>query len=90
MLCPSLGSERDYRGWIEEAGFMISEFRDLTRNVERTWHLSAGLLERFKLSTLLPFVEPGSRRFLEAFDLMRQAYAGGAMAYGLFAARKPA
>jgi hypothetical protein len=43
---------------------------------------------RADVKTFLRLSDERTRRFVETFTVMRQAYAEGAMAYGMFAARK--
>jgi len=86
MLCPSLASRSEYERWMTEAGFGAIETKDLTRQVERTWEVCSGILSRVHIDRMLGWIDPASRRFLEAFPLMRRAYAENAMAYGLFVA----
>ena len=38
----------------------------------------------------MPFADAPTRRFVKSFPLMSEAYATGAMAFGLFVARKAA
>jgi tocopherol O-methyltransferase len=89
MLCPSLGTMSDYEGWMRDAGFSNVSGRDLTRQVEKTWDLTIELLGRLRISFIRDLLDRDSQRFLEAFSLIRRAYAEGIMAYGLFTARKP-
>lgn len=91
---PSMGSESDYRGLIEGAGFVDVAFEELSREVSRTWTLCAVRMAR-RLAR-----DPEARRFLLrgpenrvfAKTLLRiwTAYRLGTMRYGLFTARKPA
>lgn len=88
MLCPSLASMRDYTGWIEASGFDSIEAEDLTRRVEQTWRHCAALIERVEIKALLRLSDVRTCRFVEAFAAIHRAYAEGAMAYGMFTAKK--
>ena len=88
MLCPQLASMRDYTGWMRASGFTRIEAEDITRGVEETWSRCAALISRAEVKAALRLSDERTRHFIEAFPLIRQAYAEGAMAYGMFAARK--
>jgi tocopherol O-methyltransferase len=83
MLCPSLASMREYRGWMEEAGFGEIRIRDITRKVERTWDYCARVSRRREVQLLLRASDDQTRRFVGAFDLISRAYRDGAMRYGM-------
>lgn len=88
MLCPQLASMRDYQSWMRASGFARIEAENITRQVEKTWALCAALSNRAEVKGFLRAADKRTRRFVEAFSAIRQAYAAGAMAYGMFAARK--
>lgn len=88
MLCPSLGSERDHLGWLRAAGFTQIAFEDITRRVEHTWEHCDRIARRPEVRLLLRTADDRTRNFVAAFAAIRQAYAGGAMNYGMFAAAK--
>lgn len=88
MLCPQLASMLDYTGWMRESGFQGIEAEDITRHVKQTWTHCATLASHPKVKTLLRVSDERTRRFVETFQTIRQAYAEGAMAYGMFTARK--
>ena len=88
MLCPSLGSRSEHVRWMSDAGFEAIEAEDLTRRVEKTWELCEAILDEPQVQVLLPSVDEHTRDFLYSFGTMRRAYATGAMAYGMFTARK--
>lgn len=88
MLCPSLASLEDYSEWMRASGFEEIEARDITRNVARTWTRCATLLHRSEIKTLVRVSDERTRRFAAAFEAIDEAYTTGAMAYGLFTARK--
>ena len=89
MLSASLGSLSDYRTWMFEAGLTVMAADDITRKVERTWAYCTRIAERRAVKFLLRFTGAPTRSFVESFPLMQQAYAQGAMAFGLFVAKKP-
>ena len=88
MLSASLDSLSDYQEWMREAGFTIVTAEDITRYVERTWEQCTRMAERLPIKYLLRFTSASTRRFVQSFRLMKQAYAEGAMAFGLFVAKK--
>ena len=89
MLCPQLASRRDYTGWMRQSGFTHVEADEITRNVEETWTRCALIASRPEIKALLRVLGEPTRRFVGAFAAIRQAYAEGAMAYGMFTAVKP-
>jgi tocopherol O-methyltransferase len=89
MLCPSLASKRDYVRWMRASGFAHIEAEDLTRRVEPTWVYCTALARHPAVRALLRASDVRLQRFVATFEAMCRAYAEGAMAYGLFTARKP-
>jgi hypothetical protein len=89
MLTASLDSLSDYQKWTGEASFTMVAVEDITRYVERTWEQCTCIAERLPIKYLLRFTSASTRRFVQSFPLMKQAYAEGAMAFGLFVAKKP-
>jgi len=88
MLSASLDSLSDYQEWMREADFTMVAAEDITRYVERTWEQCTRMAERLPIKYLLRFTSASTRRFVQSFRLMKQAYAEGAMAFGLFVAKK--
>ena len=88
MLCPSLGSRRDYVSWMRASGLTHVEAEDLTRRVELTWVYCTALVRHPAVGALLWVGDVRLQRFVATFDAMRRAYAEGALAYGMFTARK--
>jgi tocopherol O-methyltransferase len=88
MLCASLDSLSDYQRWMRESGLVVATAEDVTRRVEPTWAHCSRIAERLAVRCFLRFTDASTRRFVKAFPLMRQAYAQGAMAFGLFVAKK--
>jgi tocopherol O-methyltransferase len=90
MICPSLGSMNDHLRWIRGAGFEGIAASDLTAHVKRTWDRCEAIARRPELKLFLKFANQSVRDFANAFPLMREAYATGAMRYGMFTAgRRP-
>jgi len=88
MLSASLDGLSDYKRWMQEAGLTVEVAEDITRYVERTWEQCTRMAERSPIKYLLRFTSASTRRFVRSFPLMKQAYAEGAMAFGLFVAKK--
>jgi tocopherol O-methyltransferase len=88
MLCPSLASQKEYASWMRGAGFDDITAEDITRRVERTWARCAAIVERPEMRALRWLMDEQTRAFIQSFTAIRRAYADGAMAYGIFTARK--
>jgi hypothetical protein len=88
MMSASLDGLSAYRGWMEEAGLAVKAAEDITRFVEPTWTHCARMVERPPVKWFVRFTSAATQSFVNSFPLMRQAYAEGAMAFGLFVARK--
>jgi tocopherol O-methyltransferase len=88
MLCPSLGTMRDYVTWLETAHFGNVQAEDATPHVASTWDHALDILQGRPVVQLLQAADPMTHSFVAAFPAIRQAYAEGAMAYGLFRAQK--
>jgi tocopherol O-methyltransferase len=89
MLSASLDGLSAYEEWMRQAGLNVSVAEDITRYVERTWDQCTRIVQRPLIRHLLRFTSNSTRRFAQSFPLMRQAYTEGAMAFGLFVAKKP-
>ena len=89
MMSASLDSLSSYREWMCEAGLTVTAAEDITRHVEHTWVHCARFGANPVLKFLVRFTGGPTRRFVKAFPLMVEAYSSGAMAFGLFVARKP-
>lgn len=90
MMSASLDGLSSYRQWLLDAGLTVTAAEDITRHVEATWAHCARLAENPSLKFLVRFTGAPTRRFVATFPLMCEAYATGAMAFGLFVAKKPA
>jgi tocopherol O-methyltransferase len=89
---PGMGSENEYRGLLEGAGFEETRFEDLSRCVERTWPvIVTRVLQRLLWDgDTWRFLLGRPRNAVFALTILRitAAYRSGAMRYGLFSARK--
>ncbi len=90
MMSASLDTLSDYRRWMGDAGLTVTAAEDIARQVAPTWSHCARIGANPLVRLLLPLTGEATRRFVRAFPLMVRAYAQGAMAFGLFAAKKPA
>ena len=90
MLSASLGSLSDYQQWMSDAGLTVSSAEDITRHVEPTWAHCARIGDNPAVRLFLPLTGGPTKRFVRSFPLMKQAYAQGAMAFGLLVAKKSA
>jgi tocopherol O-methyltransferase len=89
MLSASLGNLSDYQRWMRESGLAVLTAEDITRRVEPTWLQCSRIADRLAVRSFLRFADRSTRRFVKSFPLMTKAYAQGAMAFGLFVAKKP-
>ncbi len=88
---PSMGNEEDYRQMMWESGFTDITFRDLSRNVRKTWPIIVGRMAKRLLHDreAWHFLFNGPNRVF-GITIFRiwVAYYVGAMRYGLFTAVK--
>jgi tocopherol O-methyltransferase len=89
MLSASLDSLSAYQQWMRDAGLTVTVAEDITRHVEPTWSHCSRIGGNLAVRFFLRFTGEDTQRFVRSFPLMKQAYAQGAMAFGLFVARKP-
>jgi tocopherol O-methyltransferase len=90
MLSASLDTLSQHADWMRDANLEVETAKDITQNIAPTWKYCSQMAERLPLRWLIHFADAPTRRFVKSFPLMSQAYANGAMAFGLFVARKPA
>ncbi len=88
MFSASLDTLSQYAEWMRQANLEVETAKDVTRNVVPTWEYCARMAERLPLRWLLHFADAPTQRFVKSFPLMTEAYANGAMAFGLFIAKK--
>ncbi|HEY5713082.1 MAG TPA: class I SAM-dependent methyltransferase [Allosphingosinicella sp.] len=92
---PGMGSRADYEALAGEAGFTLTAYDDISREVRRTWSICAGRVMR-RLATDRAFrhfaLDRGTknRSFLLSVPRLMLALRTGAMRYGVFVWRKPA
>ena len=88
MFSASLDTLSQYATWMREAGLRVETAEDITRNVSPTWQYCSRMIKRSPFGWLVNFADRPTRRFVKSFPLMQQAYDSGAMAFGLFVAKK--
>lgn len=88
MLSASLGSLSDYQQWMTETGLTVTVAEDITKHVAPTWAHCSRIGENPFVRFFIHFADGPTQRFVRSFPLMKQAYDTGAMAFGLFVARK--
>jgi tocopherol O-methyltransferase len=88
MLCPGLATMQDYRRWMRASGLQLLEACDITRHVKETWARCEEVVRRQEIKALIGAADERTRRFVNAFPLMREAFESNVMAYGMFAAIK--
>lgn len=88
MFCPSLGSQEDYVGWFEQAGYRVLKTGLWTRNVEQTWEICLDRVNRSGVRHLAKLLGQNHTLFLNHFQAILDAYRSGAMEYGYFVAEK--
>ena len=74
---------------MRDAGLNVTVADDITRRVEATWAHCSRIAANPAIKFLVRFAGAPTRRFVNAFPLMQKAYSTGAMAFGLFVAKKP-
>jgi tocopherol O-methyltransferase len=89
MMSASLDSLSSYMEWMRDAGLTVIAAEDITRHVEATWAHCTRIGQSPILRFLVHFTGAPTRRFVKTFPLMQEAYSSGAMAFGLFVAKKP-
>jgi tocopherol O-methyltransferase len=88
MFSASLDTLSQYATWMRDVNLKVETAIDITKNVAPTWEHCFRMAQRLKLNWLVHLADAPTRRFVQSFPLMTQAYATGAMAFGLFVARK--
>lgn len=78
----------DYAGWMRQSGLERIKAEDITRHVRKTWTRCAALARRKEVRALLKVNDERTRRFVESFSAIQQAYEVDAMADGMFTARR--
>ncbi len=92
---PGMGTAGDYRRLFEQGGFEFDSFRDLTRQVKKTWPMCAlrfllGLCRKPAYAKYLFNRHSHNRVFALTMLRIWLAYNTGTMRYGVFTANKPA
>ena len=88
MLTPSMKTMLDYRQYMEEAGFTVTVFEDLSTNVSKTWDISLEIIKNPALWELAFKHGKEFVAFLKAFKAMRDGFASKSFVYGLIVAEK--
>lgn len=89
FLCPSLGTQKNYEQWMQDAGFLLERSDLWTDRVMRTWEICARRVRRTGVGLLGRLIDRDTDLFLRRFETILAAYRTGAMQYGCFVARKP-
>ncbi|MDA1232109.1 MAG: class I SAM-dependent methyltransferase [Planctomycetota bacterium] len=92
---PGLATADEYSAMIRDAGLVLENFEEISRQVRKTWSICARrllwkLLTRVKYITVL--LSPGKSNRIFVLTLFRIliAYRTGSMQYGVFTISKPA
>jgi tocopherol O-methyltransferase len=88
MMSASIDTLSDYQQWMCDAGLTVTTAEDISRHVAPTWSHCARIGANPLVRLFLPMTSAPTQSFVRSFPLMVQAYAQGAMAFGLFAAQK--
>jgi hypothetical protein len=75
-----------YVDWMPRAGLSVRTAADITAKIALTWEYCSRMAQRWPMRWLTPFTDAPTRRFVKSFPLMSEAYATGAMAFGLLVA----
>lgn len=91
---PNMGTELDYKGFFERAGFKFDSFENLARKVKKTWPICAWrfLVNLCRKPEYMRYLfNQHSRNRIFALTMFRiwLAYNTGTMRYGIFTAHKP-
>lgn len=89
FLCPSLGTARDYQGWMESAGLTFKAYDDWTDRIVETWEICRRRVERSGVRRLSAVLNRNMTLFLDRFTTILDAYRTGAMRYGCLTAERP-
>jgi tocopherol O-methyltransferase len=92
---PGMGTREDYEALAREVGFLVADFKDISRQVRRTWSICAArLLGRLVTDPayirLVASKGTRNRSFILSLPRLMLAYRTGAMRYGLFMLQRPA
>ncbi len=84
-----MGSREDYLTLASDAGFRLMDYRDISRDVRRTWSICLGRLVKSVLSDrdirrLALGRATTSRDFILSLPRLILALRTGAMRYGIF------
>lgn len=88
---PSMGMREEYERWAHEAGLRPIEYRDVSRQVARTWTICLGRFARAVLTdrdTRMRVLAARNRLFALSLPRLILAYRCGAMRYGVFTWQK--
>jgi tocopherol O-methyltransferase len=88
FLCPSLATASEYCQYCIEAGLQVDRFEDLTARVRPTWKILIRRVERPWWAPLRLLVGAETRRFVDGFRTIDEAYEQGKMRYGLLVASR--
>ena len=86
VLCPSICTVAEYSEFIQSAGLQILETNDLTQTVLPTWdfcHRRAKQVRAF-----VKYLPKTLAEFVEAIDIIREAYVSGDLTYTVITAVK--
>jgi tocopherol O-methyltransferase len=89
FFCPSLGTQANYRQWMEDAGLIVDRSDLWTERVARTWEICIQRVRWTGVGLLGRIVDRDTDMFIRRFETILKAYRTGAMQYGCFVARKP-
>lgn len=88
FLCPSLASGSEFTAYCEEAGLEVETLEDLTDRVRPTWGILRRRVSRPWLVPLRLLLGRETRRFLNGFRTIDEAFGFGTMRYALLVARR--
>jgi tocopherol O-methyltransferase len=89
FFCPSLGTQDNYRRWMEDAGLVVERSDLWTDRVMRTWEICIERVRWTGVGLLGRIVDRDTDMFIRRFETILTAYRTGAMQYGCFVAHKP-
>lgn len=89
MLTPNMKTMSDYKLYLENAGFVVTNFVDISSNVSKTWDISLKIIRNPRLWLIAIMHGKDFINFLRSFRAMRNGFKSKKFVYGLITAELP-